>query len=306
MWELCILCHRLLGSDMYARQAVRQRTSQKWEFLFLCLPCQYLICQFQKVAMESQSLSLSSCSSVAHHKAHNSLQSLFLHLVSHSLHEQGHAAWVIHAGRFCTQNTCWLPELDPIGSLRCKLVWNVPSNLPTLAWVNRSDLPILMNLVSLSNQNLGPGDQSSRVHHFVAWSNSIPAILFFAWLYVCYRFFFLVCTSLSSNPEPMIIHFWVQKAKRTSNIDKQSISISICIDCIGVSWCLQDWATTRSNMDLTMAGLTCHDLSKEVSEAERQEASELESAQRVKAKLIAGPFGQETLWESSLRSMTEQ
>ena len=55
-----------------------------------------------------------------------------------------------------------------------------------------------------------------------------------------------------------------------------------------------------------MAGLTCHDLSKEVSEAERQEASELESAQRVKAKLIAGPFGQETLWESSLRSMTEQ
>lgn len=55
-----------------------------------------------------------------------------------------------------------------------------------------------------------------------------------------------------------------------------------------------------------MAGLTCHDLSKEVSEAERQEASELESAQRAKAKLIAGPFGQGTLWESSLRSMTEQ
>ena len=110
----------------------------------------------------------------------------FFHPVSHSLHEQGHAAWVNHAGRFCTGNMCWLRELDPIGSMRCKLVWNVPSNLPILAWVNRSDLPILMNLVSLSNQNLGPGDQSSRVHHFVAWSNSIPAIPFFAWLYVCF------------------------------------------------------------------------------------------------------------------------
>lgn len=52
--------------------------------------------------------------------------------------------------------------------------------------------------------------------------------------------------------------------------------------------------------------MSCHDLSKEVSEADRQEASELESAQRAKAKLIAGPFGQGTLWKSSLRSLTEQ
>ena len=55
-----------------------------------------------------------------------------------------------------------------------------------------------------------------------------------------------------------------------------------------------------------MAGLTCPDLSKEVSEAERHEASELESEQRAQAKLIAGTFVQGKLWKTSLRSMTEQ
>ena len=84
-------------------------------------------------------------------------------------------AW---AGTCCLSDSCgeillWeyvlVARLGPIGSLRCKWGRNVPSNLPISAWMIRSDLPILMNLVSLSNQNLGPADHSSRVHHFVAF-----------------------------------------------------------------------------------------------------------------------------------------